>query len=150
VKEARSGEDVLENHAYVAPGGRHLLLERNGDGFRLLVDDGANTGLRPSADRLFASVAGCAGARAVGVVLTGMGRDGAEGLRAMRAAGAFAVVQDRATATVSGMPLTALTQAGADRIVPLRGVAAAIAEGLVTRGAPVPAAHVTRRARSVS
>jgi two-component system chemotaxis response regulator CheB len=90
-------------------------------------------GLRPSADVLFASVASRFGPDAVGVVLTGMGRDGAEGLRLLRRAGAMAIVQDPGTATVHGMPAAAIRVAGADRTGPLGGLAAMIIEGVEGR-----------------
>jgi two-component system chemotaxis response regulator CheB len=129
VSEARDGEPVLANRVYVAPGGRHMLVARHERGPVIALRDEAPIwGMRPSADPLFRAVAACFGAQAVGVVLTGMGRDGAEGLRALREAGAWAVIQDRASSTVFGMPLIALRLAGADCVVPLRGIASAIAE----------------------
>ena len=91
--------------------------------------------MRPAADPLFTSVAEVFGARAVGVVLTGMGRDGADGLRVMRGAGAAALVQDRDTSIVWGMPQMALQLAGADGVVPLPQMAAAIARALAGRAA---------------
>ena len=135
VSEARDGDPVLENHVYVAPGGRHLSVSLGPDGQpRLDVrDDPPLHGVRPSADTLFRSVAESFGAAAVGVVLTGMGRDGTEGLRALRQAGAFAIVQDEATSTVYGMPKTALGVAGADVVAALPDVAPAIALALNAR-----------------
>jgi two-component system chemotaxis response regulator CheB len=89
--------------------------------------------VRPSADVLFSSIATTFGASAVGVVLTGMGRDGSDGLRAMRGTGAFAIVQDEATSTVFGMPKTALTIAGADAVIPLDEMPRAIATAVASR-----------------
>lgn len=124
VTEALDGERVLPNHVYLAPGGRHMMVEAAADGARVRLDDGATLwGVKPAADPLFASVARTFGAAAVGIVLTGMGRDGSAGLVALRAAGAGAVVQDRASSTIYGMPLAALEAAGADVVAPLGEVA---------------------------
>ncbi|MHB1224544.1 MAG: chemotaxis protein CheB, partial [Gemmatimonadaceae bacterium] len=90
-------------------------------------------GVRPAADPLFQSAAAAFGARCVGVVLTGMGRDGADGLHAVRAAGGLGIVQDAATAAVYGMPRAALATAGADRVVALGDTAAAIGAALAMR-----------------
>ena len=135
VSEARDGDTVLENHVYIAPGGRHLSVSLGLDGQpRLEVRDEAPVhGVRPSADILFRSIAVSFGAAAVGVVLTGMGRDGTDGLRALRQAGAFAIVQDEATSTVYGMPKTALGVAGADVVAALPEVAPAIAQAVTGR-----------------
>jgi two-component system chemotaxis response regulator CheB len=135
VSEARDGDPLLENHVYVAPGGRHLRVSLGPDGQpRLDVrEDAPVHGVRPSADILFRSVALCFGAAAVGVVLTGMGRDGTDGLCALRQAGAFSIVQDEATSTVYGMPKTALGVAGADVVAALPEVAPAIARALQGR-----------------
>ena len=131
VTEARDGEPLLPNHVYVAPGGWHMRVrgvERGaGHGARIVLDDSPTVwGVRPAADLLFVSVAELFGPASVGVVLTGMGRDGSAGLAAIRAAGGGAVVQDRDSATIYGMPLAALESAGADRVVSLHGVTAAV------------------------
>ena len=140
VVEATHGQRIEPHSVYLAPGGRHMTVERDGDDACIVLDDGAPIwGVRPSADPLFRAVARVFGGRAVGVVLTGMGRDGAEGLRAMREAGAGAVVQDRETSTIYGMPHAALVTAGADRVVPLGGVAHAVVELLHARRAEVRA-----------
>jgi two-component system chemotaxis response regulator CheB len=135
VREAVDGEPLLEHHVYIAPGGRHLTVSLGVDGApRLAVRDGPpRHGVRPSADVLFSSIASTYGASAVGVVLTGMGRDGSDGLREMRRTGAFAIVQDEASSTVFGMPRTALSIAGADEIVPLGEMARAIATAVASR-----------------
>lgn len=135
VCEARDAEPLLENRVYIAPGGRHLVLSSGSDGTpHLAVSDSPPVhGVRPSADVLFPGVAERFGASAVGVILTGMGRDGAEGLRLLRAAGAVAIVQDEATATVYGMPKAALQAAGADTVAALPDLARVIATAVASR-----------------
>ena len=138
VTEARDGEPLLPNHVYVAPGGWHMRVRSAkqgvGHGARIVLDDSPTVwGVRPAADLLFVSVAELFGSSSVGVVLTGMGRDGSAGLAAIRAAGGGAVVQDRDSATIYGMPLAALESAGADRVVPLTNVATAVADVLHAR-----------------
>ena len=134
VTEARDGEPLLPNHVYVAPGGWHMRVRGVEHGAKIVLDDSPTVwGVRPAADLLFASVAELFGSASVGVVLTGMGRDGSAGLAAIRAAGGGAVVQDRDSATIYGMPLAALENAGADRVVPLLGVTAAVESLLQAR-----------------
>jgi len=135
VREAQSGEPVLAGHVYVAPGGKHMEVIRDVAGPRVMLSQGpAVHGVRPAADPLFITAAAVFGARTVGVVLTGMGRDGSAGLRAVRAAGGGALVQDRASSAVYGMPAQALALAGADAEVSLSGMADAIVR-LVARHA---------------
>jgi len=128
VREAEHGDSLQVNHVYLAPGGLHMRVVDGGAGkWRIALDDGpAVHGVRPSADRLFLSVAEEFGRASVGVVLTGMGKDGAEGLKAMRAAGGAGIVQDRATSTIYGMPQAALQRAGAELVVGLHDVAPSI------------------------
>lgn len=129
VSEVRDGESLRANHIYLAPGGQHVrVLPAPGVGARLVLGDDATVhGVRPAADPLFASVAAQFGSRAVGVVLTGMGRDGAAGLSAIRAAGGRAVVQDEATSIIYGMPREAKAACGAVDAEPaLPDVAAAV------------------------
>lgn len=134
VHEAVHGEMVEAGRVYLAPGGRHMTVTGPVGSATIALDDGPSVhGVRPAADPLFTSVAASFGARTVGVVLTGMGRDGAAGLQAIRAAGGGAVVQDRATSVIYGMPQVAKQEAGADREVPLRGVAAAVEELMIPR-----------------
>jgi len=137
VLEARHGEKVRASSVYVAPGGLHMTVVGGADGARVALDDTPPVwGVKPAADRLFRSVAETFGPSAVGVVLTGMGRDGSEGLRAIRAAGGGAVVQDRTTATIYGMPHAALEGAGADRVAPLDEIAAHACDLLAARRSP--------------
>jgi two-component system chemotaxis response regulator CheB len=131
VAEARDGERVLNGRVYLAPGGRHMTVVAGDDGPRIALDDSAPVwGVRPAADILFRSAVDVFGGRTVGVVLTGMGRDGAEGARLIRAVGGRTVLQDRETATIFGMPHAALLHAGADRVAPLNEIGGAIVEQL--------------------
>lgn len=127
VHEAQSGEPLLRGYVYVAPGGRHLVVTGGEAGPRLaLSDDPPIHGVRPAADPLFTSAAEVFGASAVGVVLTGMGRDGSAGLSAICAAGGIGVVQDRATSAVYGMPAQAGVAAGVRQGVGLPAIASSI------------------------
>ncbi|MCY7378101.1 MAG: chemotaxis-specific protein-glutamate methyltransferase CheB [Gemmatimonadaceae bacterium] len=128
VMEAEQGEVVKANRVYLAPGGLHMSVVRDARGERRITLDSSPPvwGVRPAADPLFDSVAQQFGRAAVGVVLTGMGRDGADGLSRIREAGGLGIVQDRATSTIYGMPLAALQRAGADRVAALTDVAPAI------------------------
>jgi len=127
VSEAEAGEPVLTDRVYLAPGGRHMSIEGSAGAANIVLDDTAPIwGVRPSADPLFRSVAQRFGSEVVAVVLTGMGRDGADGTRAVRAAGGRAVLQDRATSTIFGMPQVAFQIAGADRVAALSEIAPAI------------------------
>lgn len=131
VKEAEEGERLEASTAYLAPGDWHLRLERSAEGVRVRLDQRPPVlGVRPSVDLLFQSVAETYGPKAVGVVLTGMGRDGAKGLKAMKAAGAVTLAQDEATSVVYGMPRAAFASGCVDRVLPLQEMAAAIVEML--------------------
>ena len=108
VTQAIDGERVLPGHVYVAPGGEHLELARSGANYICRLNDGPPvSGHRPSVDVLFQSVARVAGANSVGIILTGMGKDGASGLLEMRRAGASTIGQDETTCVVYGMPKAA-------------------------------------------
>ncbi|HTD89524.1 MAG TPA: chemotaxis response regulator protein-glutamate methylesterase [Burkholderiales bacterium] len=124
VKEAEQGDILHPGHVYIAPGNRHLRLGRGVSGFvTLLSDDPLLNGHRPAVDHLFNSVAQLAGSAAVGVILSGMGADGAEGLYRMRQAGAMTVGQDASTCVVYGMPRAAYELGAVSRQVPLENVA---------------------------
>jgi two-component system chemotaxis response regulator CheB len=129
VSEARH-EDVIEpGHVYIAPGSHHLEIVRKGQGFACALSDGAPvTGHRPSVDVLFRSAARVVGRNAVGVILTGMGKDGAEGMLEMRNAGAITVGQDEETSLVYGMPRVAFERGGVMRQHPLNKVGDALLE----------------------
>ncbi|XVU28874.1 protein-glutamate methylesterase/protein-glutamine glutaminase [Actinoplanes sp. CA-054009] len=127
VREATDGEPVLPGHVLVAPGGRHLEVLRMDTRFRVRVFDGPPVNRhRPSVDVLFRSVAKAAGPEALGVIMTGMGDDGARGLLEMKRAGAFTVAQDEATCVVYGMPREAVELGAADRETPLPQIAEVI------------------------
>lgn len=127
VKEAEDGELARAGHAYIAPGHAHLLVKSGRDGFRLALSDAAPVNRhRPSVDVLFRAVANVAGHRAVGVILTGMGADGAQGLREMREAGAFTIAQDEASCVVYGMPRSAVELDAAVQTLSLDDIAHAL------------------------
>ncbi|HDP9180128.1 TPA: protein-glutamate methylesterase/protein glutamine deamidase [Escherichia coli] len=123
VKEAEDGERVLPGHAYIAPGDRHMELARSGANYQIKIHDGpAVNRHRPSVDVLFHSVAKQAGRNAVGVILTGMGNDGAVGMLAMRQAGAWTLAQNEASCVVFGMPREAINMGGVCEVVDLSQV----------------------------
>jgi two-component system chemotaxis response regulator CheB len=120
VKEAVQGDMLVPGLALIAPGNRHLLIERIGRHFRANIIDGpAVSRHRPSVDVLFRSVAQAAGENALGIIMTGMGDDGAQGLLEMRQSGARTIAQDEASCTVFGMPKEAIERGGAERVLSL-------------------------------
>lgn len=132
VKEAEHNDRVVPGRALIAPGGRHMLLKRSGAQYHVEVVDGPLVNRhRPSVDVLFRSVAKSAGANALGVIMTGMGDDGAAGLLEMRNQGARTLAQDEESCVVFGMPKEAIKRGGAERVVPLAGIAAEIQRQLL-------------------
>jgi two-component system, chemotaxis family, protein-glutamate methylesterase/glutaminase len=131
VREAQSGDQVRPGRVLVAPGGRHMLLKRRGRDYLVEVIDGPLVNRhKPAVDVLFRSVARYAGANALGIIMTGMGDDGALGLLEMHAAGAHTIAQDEASCVVFGMPKEAIALGAADEILPL----AQISRTIVTHG----------------
>ena len=129
VSEAEDGQQIRPGHAFIAPGDRHLLVARDGARYRCQLDDGPPVNRhRPAVDVLFDSVAENVAHNAVGVLLTGMGRDGAKGLRCMRDAGATTIAQDERSSVIWGMPRAAIEEDGVDRILPLKSIAAKLTE----------------------
>ncbi len=124
VKEAEHGDRILPGHAFLAPGHSHLLLARSGAHYVCELSQAEPVNRhRPSVDVLFRSAANCAGSNAVGIILTGMGKDGAAGMREMHDAGAHTFAQDEASCVVFGMPREAIAMGGVDEIVPLHDMA---------------------------
>ncbi|MCR5454729.1 MAG: chemotaxis response regulator protein-glutamate methylesterase [Bacteroidales bacterium] len=124
VKEAENGDAVLPGHALIAPGNKHMLLKRSGARYYVEVKEGPLVNRhRPSVDVLFRSAARYAGANAVGIIMTGMGDDGARGLLEMKEAGARTAAQDEETCVVYGMPKEAVKLGAADQVLPLEKLA---------------------------
>ena len=146
VREATHGELLKAGCVYVAPGGFHVRVSGTPDAPSLLLDQGPTEwGVRPAADRLFKSAARSYGAACLGVVMTGMGRDGADGLLAIRQAGGLAVVQERTSCVIPGMPDAALRVAGADQVVALSEMHRAI-ERIVAGQDDMTSHHVVKSA----
>lgn len=134
VKEARNGDRVRRGRALVAPGNRHTLLHREGDELFVEVVDGPLVSRhRPSVDALFRSCAVAAGDAAVGVILTGMGSDGASGLLEMKTSGAATIAQDEASCVVFGMPKEAIARGAVDQVLPLPRIASALLHRAASR-----------------
>ncbi len=127
VREARHGDPVMRGRALIAPGNQHLRVRRGGGHYVVEVLDGERvSGHRPSVDVLFRSVAKAVGAHAVGVLLTGMGEDGADGLLLMKQAGAVTLAQDEASCVVFGMPRAAIARGAVDEVLPLSALGEAV------------------------
>jgi two-component system, chemotaxis family, protein-glutamate methylesterase/glutaminase len=134
VKEAADGDKIVPGSAYIAQGNRHLLVHRVGSTYFLEVRDGSTVSRhRPSVDVLFRSVAHAAGSGAVGILMTGMGADGADGLLEMKQAGAWTIAQDEASCVVFGMPREAILRGAAEEILPLSNMASAILRTTVAK-----------------
>jgi two-component system chemotaxis response regulator CheB len=134
VIEARNGDRVMPGRALIAPGGRHMLLTRSGAQYQVEVRDGPPVSRhRPSVDVLFRSTARAAGSNALGIIMTGMGDDGARGLKEMREAGARTLAQDEDSCVVFGMPKEALKLGAAQCVLPLCDIPAAILASTIGR-----------------
>jgi two-component system chemotaxis response regulator CheB len=139
VKEAEEGDRIQPGRGYVAPGGLHLAVEKDADGYRCRLEDSDKVNQhRPSADVLFRSVAEAAGPRAMGILLTGMGSDGALGMQELHWAGSTTVAQDESTSVVWGMPREAIHLGCVDEVLPLpdipERIQAMLAETAAARG----------------
>ena len=131
VREARDGERVLPGHAYIAPGGLHLSVERSGANYVARVQDGEPVNRhKPSVEVLFKSAARVVGPNAIGIMLTGMGADGAKAMREMRDAGSYNLCQDEASCVVFGMPREAIAAGAAHEVLPLSQIAPHLLERL--------------------
>jgi two-component system chemotaxis response regulator CheB len=138
VKEAQDGDKVLAGRVLIAPGNFHMLIKKHGTGYSVMVKDGPLVCYqRPSVDVLFGSVAQAAGPDSVAVILTGMGSDGALGMKRVRDAGGWTIAQDEASCVVYGMPREAVKANAVDEVASLRRISAAIHEGLKKPGRPV-------------
>jgi two-component system chemotaxis response regulator CheB len=131
VAEARDGERILPGHAYIAPGGLHLSVERSGANYIARVQDGEPVNRhRPSVEVLFRSAARVVGPNAIGIMLTGMGADGARAMKEMRDAGSYNYCQDEASCVVFGMPREAIAAGAAHEVLPLAQIAPKLIERL--------------------
>ncbi|GAB4211725.1 MAG: chemotaxis response regulator protein-glutamate methylesterase [Rhodoferax sp.] len=127
VKEASHGERILPGHAYIAPGGLQFSVSKSGANYMAVCEPGEPVNRhRPSVEVLFRSVAATAGRNAIGIMLTGMGNDGARAMREMRDAGSYNLVQDEASCVVFGMPREAILHGAADEVLPLDKIAPAL------------------------
>ncbi len=135
VKEAEHNERILPGYAYIAPGHSHLLLKRSGARYIVELNQGSLVNRhRPSVDVLFRSAANVAGANALGIILTGMGKDGVQGLLEMKQAGSYTIAQDEASCVVFGMPKEAIAAGGVREVLPLQNIARRTMEYLASHG----------------
>ena len=135
VQEAKGGERVVPGHAYLAPGAQHLKLVRSGADYRIELDDGPRvSGHKPSVDVMFQSVAEAVGANALAVILTGMGKDGALGIRSIAEQGGYTIAQDEETSLIFGMPQEAIKTGAVKKVLPLDKVSQHLIETLNLMG----------------
>ncbi len=135
VSEAVDGTRILPGHAYIAPGDKHLLLARSGANYVTKLSDADPVSRhKPSVDVLFDSAAEAAGKNAIGVIMTGMGKDGAAGMAKMKRAGTYNFAQDETSCVVFGMPKEAIAQGGVDEVLPLSDLPKAVLNQLMTSG----------------
>ena len=135
VKEAEHNERILPGYAYIAPGNSHLLIKRSGARYMVELNQGPLVNRhRPSVDVLFRSAANVAGANALGIILTGMGKDGVQGMLEMKQAGSFTIAQDEASCVVFGMPKEAIAAGGVREVLPLQNIARRTMEYLSSHG----------------
>ena len=138
VKEASHGERILPGHAYIAPGGKQFRIDRSGSNYVAVVEDTEPVNRhKPSVEVLFQSAAKVLGPNALGVMLTGMGGDGAQGMKAMRDAGSYNICQDEASCVVFGMPRMAIQAGAANEVLPLKQIAPKLMEKLAVGGGGV-------------
>ena len=135
VKEAEHGERLLPGHAYIAPGNRHLLLSRSGANYTVSLSDGPPVSRhRPSVDVMFRSAANCAGVNCLGIIMTGMGDDGAAGMLELHQVGARTLAQDEESCVVFGMPKEAIARGGVDEVAPLGELSGRLLAWLASQG----------------
>jgi two-component system chemotaxis response regulator CheB len=138
VKEASHGERILPGHAYIAPGGKQFRIDRSGSNYVAVVEDTEPVNRhKPSVEVLFKSAAKVLGPNAYGIMLTGMGADGALAMKEMRDAGSYNICQDEASCVVFGMPRMAIQAGAANEVLPLKQIAAALLEKLALGGSGV-------------
>jgi two-component system chemotaxis response regulator CheB len=131
VKEAADGDELRQGRILIAPGSHHLRVVKTPRGLRVALDGGAKvSGFRPSVDVMFESVAAAVGPMAVGVIMTGMGHDGSDGIRHVKRNGGLTIAQDEATSIVYGMPKAAFQTGCIDKVVPLGLIPATIIDAV--------------------
>jgi two-component system chemotaxis response regulator CheB len=135
VKEAEDGERILPGSAYIAPGDKHLTIVKSGADYRIRLDDGPLvSGHKPSVDVMFNSLAKVVGANTIATILTGMGKDGAQGMVNLKAKGAITMAQDEASCVVYGMPKAAVDMGGTDAVHPLDQMSKALTKAVEEKG----------------